>query len=132
MRRRIAPGSGLRAKAERQIARSQDGETDNEERCTHRVRVYSLSVLARNCSALRLGMKRYAPALTVTNRGSAEVRSRSGCAGIVMWLDGSSFRLLSALIGSLLSLSPPKRGLLHHVCCTNSNWLRMLALTQKK
>src|SRR6188768_4311541 len=88
--------------------------------------------LARNCSAFRLGMKRYAPALTVTNRGSAEVRSRSGRAGIVMWLDGSSFRLLSPVIGSLLSLSPPTRGLLHHVCCTNSNWLRMLALTQKK
>jgi hypothetical protein len=28
-------------------------------------------------------------------------------------------------------LSPAKRGLFHHVCCTNSNWLLMLALTQK-
>ena len=28
------------------------------------------------------------------------------------------------MIGSLLSLRPPKRGLLHQVCCTNSNWLR--------
>ena len=52
----------------------------------------------------------------VTNRGSADVRSRSGCAGIVMWLDGSYVRLLSPLMGSLLSLSPPKRGLLHQVC----------------
>src|SRR5829696_8003500 len=57
----------------------------------------------RNFSALRLGMKRYAPALTVTKRGSAEVRSRTGSAGIVMWLDGSSFRLLSPQIGSRLS-----------------------------
>ena len=42
---------------------------------------------ARKRSAVRLGMNRYAPALTVTKRGSAAVRTRNGRRGIVMWLD---------------------------------------------
>ena len=49
-----------------------------------------------------------------------------------MWLEGWPVLALSPEIGSLLSVSAPKRGLLHQVCCTNSNWLLMLALTQKK
>jgi hypothetical protein len=49
-----------------------------------------------------------------------------------MWLEGWPDRALSPMIGSLLSFRPPNRGLLHQVCCTNSNWLLMLAFTQKK
>src|SRR6185503_7067897 len=82
--------------------------------------------LARNRSAARLGMNRYAPPFTVTKRGSAAVRSGTGPPGTVMWLGGSPGQPLFPAIGSLLSCRPLNRGLLHHVCCTNSNWLLML------
>ena len=44
--------------------------------------------VARNRSAVRPGMNRYAPALTLTKRGSGAVRGRSVRRGIVMWLVG--------------------------------------------